>query len=85
MLIMIFKLKEILLASEALSYFNANAYTEVTTDASPVGVGAVLMQRQSDGTLHPISYASRSLSEVEQRYSQLERECLAVIFAIEWF
>ena len=79
------KLKEILLNSESLSYFDGSAYTEISTDASPVGVGAVLMQMQSDGTMRPVSYASRSLSAVEQRYSQLERECLAVVFAIERF
>ena len=51
----------------------------------PVGLGAVITQRQSDGTLKPISYASRSLSPVEKRYSEIEKESLAIVFAIERF
>lgn len=78
-------LKSLLLSSDTLAYYNPNAYTEVVTDASPVGLGAVITQRQPDGTLRPISYASRSLSSVETRYSQIERESLAILFAIERF
>ena len=47
-------------------------------DASPVGLGCLLVQ---DGRV--ISYASRALSDVEQRYSQTEREMLGVVWAGE--
>jgi hypothetical protein len=43
------------------------------------------LQQQPDGTLKPISYASRSLTPVEKRYSQIERESLAILFGIERF
>uniref|UniRef100_A0A7M5XNH5 Endonuclease n=1 Tax=Clytia hemisphaerica TaxID=252671 RepID=A0A7M5XNH5_9CNID len=78
-------LKELLLDSETLAYFDVNAETEISTDASCVGLGAVLMQKQKNGTWRPVSYASRSLSPVERRYSPLERECLAVTYALERF
>eukprot|EP00111_Clytia_hemisphaerica_P014823 TCONS_00043683-protein len=78
-------LKELLLDSETLAYFDVNAETEISTDASCVGLGAVLMQKQKNGTWRPVSYASRSLSPVERRYSPLERECLAVIYALKRF
>ena len=56
----------------------------VRTDASDVGVGAVLMQEQ-DGDLFPVSYASRKLLDREQKYSVVERECLALAWAVKKF
>ena len=54
------------------------------TDASETGLGAVLLQ-ETDGKLFPISYASKKLTETERRYSVIERECLAVIWAVKKF
>jgi len=75
------QLKELLLSSETLAYYNPNSYTEIVTDASPFALGAVIAQRQPDGTLRPISYASRS----GKHYSQIEKEALGIVFAIERF
>ena len=52
-----------------MTYFDPKKRTAVTTDASPVGISAILEQ---EGKV--ISYASHSLTEVEGRYSQTERE-----------
>ena len=54
------------------------------TDASDVGIGAVLMQ-EHDGELFPVSYASRKLLSREKRYSVIERECLALVWAVQKF
>ena len=67
-----------------LAYFNKNALTKIITDASPVGLGAVLVQEQ-DGVWTPVCYASRSLTGCEQRYSQKEKEALGVVWASERF
>ena len=67
-----------------MAYFDANRETEIITDASPVGVAAILAQK-SGSVRHVIAYASRSLTPVEQRYSQTEREALAIIWACEHF
>ena len=54
------------------------------TDASVSGVGAVLLQYH-DNVPHPIAYASRKLLDRETRYSTIERELLAVLWAIQRF
>ncbi|XP_055999587.1 uncharacterized protein K02A2.6-like [Ostrea edulis] len=62
-----------------------NTETRIIVDASPVGLGAILAQKQPDGLFKPIAYLSRSLTDVEQRYSQTEREALGVVFGCEKF
>ena len=74
------KLKESLTKSHVMSYFNPAQETEVIVDASPVGLGGLLVQ---DGKV--ISYASRALSDVESRYSQTEREMPAIVWALDHF
>jgi hypothetical protein len=50
------------------------------TDASSKGMGAVLLQSK-DGLLHPVQFASKKFSSPQQKYSTIERECLAIIWA----
>ena len=54
------------------------------TDASDVGIGAVLLQ-EYDGEFFPIEYASRKLLPRERNYAVIERECLAVVWAVKKF
>jgi hypothetical protein len=57
----------------------------VVCDASPVGLGAVLSQSNPDNNKqnNVIMYLSRLLTEVEKRYSQVEKEALAIVWACE--
>ena len=57
----------------------------ITTDASDVGIGAVLSQVNSNGHDMPISFASRVLSKTEKKWSVTERELLAIIWALSQF
>ena len=77
------ELKKRVSSAETLGYFDKNAPIKMIADASPVGLGAVLVQEQ--GELRVISYASRSQSDTEHRYSQTEKEPLAIVWACERF
>ncbi|KAK7088231.1 hypothetical protein V1264_022168 [Littorina saxatilis] len=72
--------KAALCKSATLTYFDIKKQTEILVDASPVGIAGLLSQ-----DVRPVCYASRALSDVEQRYSQTEREALAVVWACEHF
>ena len=54
------------------------------TDASSTGLGAVLLQEFED-SLRPVCFASRKLLDREKRYSTIERECLAIVWAVHKF
>ena len=77
-------LKQKLENAVQLAHYDKDAPTMVIADASPVGLGAVLVQRQQDGPV-VVSYASRSLTDTERRYSQTEREALGLVWACEKF
>ena len=57
----------------------------VRTDASNTGLGAVLLQANDQNELRPVLFASRKLLDRETRYSTVERECLAVVWAVDKF
>ncbi|CAM4628952.1 unnamed protein product [Lepidochelys olivacea] len=55
----------------------------ITTDASECGVGAVLMQKGPDQEFHPVVFLSKKLSERESNWSVSEKECYAIVYALE--
>ncbi|CAM5077743.1 unnamed protein product [Natator depressus] len=55
----------------------------VTTDVSARGVGAVLMQKGLDQEFHPVVFLSKKLSERESNWSVSEKECWAIVYALE--
>ena len=81
-------LKQTLTSAPCMSYFDKRNDTYVTVDASPVGISAILAQqpKHEDGDhQQTIAYASRALTETEKRYSQTEKEALAIVWAVEHF
>lgn len=78
------KCKELLTHAPLLQYPDFNEKFILTTDASNVALGAVLSQGKI-GSDKPIAYASRTLSDTESRYSTIERELLAIIWATKHF
>lgn len=73
-------LKRSLTESPVLGFFDPGKELTLSVDASSKGLGAVLIQEGK-----PLAYASRALTEVQMRYSQIEKELLAVCFGTEKF
>ena len=78
------EIKKRMTECKTLAFFDVTAKTRVIADASPSGLGAVLVQSQC-GVDRVIAYGHRSLSKVERRYSQTEREALSLVWACEHF
>ncbi|GBL88553.1 Transposon Ty3-I Gag-Pol polyprotein [Araneus ventricosus] len=79
------KLKKLLTESPVLSIFQQGKTTELHTDASQQGYGAVLLQEAEDGKLHPVQYMSKKSTPAEEKYSSYELEILAVVNALRKF
>ena len=78
-------LKEHLSKSLLLAYPDFSLSFMLETDALGKGPGAVLAQKQKDGMLHPVAYATRSLHSHEKNYGISELEGLGVVWAIRHY
>ncbi|XP_071576343.1 uncharacterized protein [Temnothorax nylanderi] len=78
-------LKKRLTSAPVLCHYDGEKQIVVSADASPTGIGAVLSNVGEDGIEHPVAYASKSLSKTQKRYSQLDREALALMDAVRHF
>lgn len=76
-------IKNALCSDAVLVHYNPSLPLVLATDASPTGVAAVISHVMPTGEEKPIAYASRTLTEAERNYSQIEREGLAIIFGIQ--
>ena len=76
--------KNTLMNSKALVHFNPSLPLVVVADSSSYGIGAVLCHL-IDGVERPICFASRTLTSAEHNYAQLEKEALAIVFALRKF
>ena len=74
------KLTERLSENTTMAYYDPQKDSEIIVDASPVGLGAIFVQ---NGRV--VSYASKALTDTESRYSQTEREALAVVWGCEHY
>ena len=78
------KAKDMLLEPAVLAHFDPSLPVILACDASPFGVGCILSQVHGDGE-HPVAYHSRSLNSTESRYSQTDREGLAIVSGVKKF
>ena len=77
--------KHLLTTSQVLTHYDSSKPLRLACDASPYGVGAVLSHVVDADKEQPIAYASRSLSAAERKYSQLDKEALAIVFGVTRF
>lgn len=73
-------LKALVSQAPVLAFYDPNKTVILSVDASQYGLGAVLLQDS-----HPIAYASVSLTQAQMKYSQIEKEFLAITWACEHF
>ena len=79
------RLKTELTRPAVLTLYDPEASLKVSADASAYGLGVVLLQQHTPPEWKPVVYASRAMRETEQRYSQIEKEALALVWACERF
>ena len=77
--------KDALQADALLVHYDSDKPLVLACDASPYGLGAVLSHTMDDKQERPIAYVSRTLTPAEKNYSQLEKEALAIVFAVKKF
>jgi hypothetical protein len=73
-------LKEECSKQPTLRYYDVSKPVRISADSSKSGLGAVCLPEGQ-----PVAYASRALSPTQQRYAQIEKELLAIVFACEKF
>ena len=72
--------RDIINRAPVLSHYDPNKELTLENDAYEYSLGAALIQEE-----RPVAYASRSLSNTESGYAQIEKEMLAVMFGLEKF
>ena len=76
------RLKMLLKQTLILAFPYLSSSFRLETDASGLGLGAILSQEQEDGTIQPIVFAKRTLQPHEHNYAPTELETLGVVWAV---
>ena len=79
------KIKCVLMNTPVLSAPNFDKQFKLTVDASDMGIGAALFQESDDGVDRVVCYFSKKLTKSQKNYSSIEKECLALLLALQHF
>ncbi|CAG9106017.1 unnamed protein product [Plutella xylostella] len=77
--------KQLLCNAQVLCHYDLSRPVTLSCDASAYGIGAILNQVDKAGRERPVAYASRALTDAERNYSQIHKEALAIVFAVNKF
>lgn len=78
-------LRSIIINNVVLAFPDFTKEFLLYTDASNTAVGAVLNQKDNENRERPIHFASSTLNETQQKYSTIEKELYAIIWALNCF
>lgn len=78
-------IKKEICSDRVLTHYDPSLPIKLATDASPVGIGCVLSHLMPNKTEKPIAFASKTLTVTEKRYSQIDKEALAIVWAVRKF
>ena len=79
------RLRDLLSSENVLIHFEEKHTLGLACDASNVGIGAVLFHRFPDGSERPIANVSKTPTESQRNYSQIQKEALAIVFGLKKF
>lgn len=79
------RFREILTSNLVLCHYDSDRRVTIASDASQVGIGGLAFHKDEDGAIKVFHYASRRLTDTETRYSQIEKEALGIVYAVERF
>lgn len=74
------EIKRLITKTPILKYYDIEKPVTIQSDASKNGLGCCLLQQDQ-----PVAFASRALTQTEQNYAQIEKECLSIVFACQRF
>ena len=77
--------KRLITSDQVLTHYNPSLPVKLACDASPTGIGAVLSHVMPDGAERPVAFASRSLTQTERKYAQIDKEALSIVWGVKKF
>lgn len=75
--------KKLVMSDTVLAHFDPHKPLKLSCNASPDGIGVMLLHVMSDGTERPIALVSHSLSTEEKNYAQIDRETLSLVWGVK--
>ena len=79
------KVKEMITSEQVLTHYDPSLPLRLACDASPVGIGAVLFHVINNSTERPIAFASRKLTNTEQKYAHVDKQALSIVWEVKKF
>lgn len=79
------EVKRLITSDVVLTHYNPGLPVALACDASSYGIGCVLSHIMPNGEERPIAFASRTLNTAEKRYSQIDKEALAIVWGVKKF